>query len=115
MSLVDWDADVITRNVAAQVSQLGACGVLGPAAVRAVVYIEPGGSVGSVGLASGSPLDTEASACAVSRIRKWRLPDDRSHVVRTSFTMNPGQPPTVAGSVRPTVRLVKQVTPRSGR
>jgi len=112
-SLVDWDGEVVARPVAAQVPQLGPCGVLGPAPVRAVVYIEPGGSVGSVGLASPSPLDTEASACAVSRIRRWRLPNDRSHVVRTSFTMNPGAPPTMAeGSPRPAVRLVKRVTPR---
>jgi hypothetical protein len=112
MSLVDWDGEVVARPVAAQVPQLGPCGALGPAAVRAVVYIQPGGSVGSVGLASASPLDTEASACAVNRIRKWRLPNDRSHVVRTSFTMNPGVPPTLAaGPPRPAVRLVKRVTP----
>jgi hypothetical protein len=112
MTVVEWDTEVIARDVASQVGQLAPCGAIGPAPVRAVLYIEPGGGVGSVGLASDSPIDTEASSCAVQHIRRWRLPDDRSHVVRSSFTFNPGSTTVAANVARPPARLVKRVATR---
>lgn len=83
--VIDWDDDVLAREAAQRAGQLASCGKLGPKPVRAVVYIQPGGTVSSVGLACTGPIDQAASACAVEQIRKWRLPDDRRHIVRASF------------------------------
>jgi hypothetical protein len=64
--------------------------------VRAVVYIQPGGTVGSVGLACGGPIDVQASTCAVEQIRKWRLRDDRQHIVRAGFVVSASAAPAPA-------------------
>lgn len=90
--VVDWDDDVLAREAAQRAGQLASCGRLGPKPVRAVVYIQPGGAVASVGLACPGPMDQEASACAVEQIRKWRLPDDRKHIVRASFMVGAPAP-----------------------
>jgi TonB family protein len=90
--VVDWTGEKVARTVAQLSPRLESCGALGPAPVKAVLYIEPGGSVGSVGLASDSPLDVEAASCAVDQIRRWRLRDDRRHVVRTSFSVGGSDP-----------------------
>jgi hypothetical protein len=117
MGLTEWPDDKVARQVAQLSPRLGPCGELGPAPVKAVLYIEPGGQVGSVGLASPSPLDPEAAGCAVEQIRRWRLcggrrgPSpcaiDRHHVVRTSFQVAA----PAAAPPRPPVRLVRR-TPR---
>ena len=96
--IVEWDDGVLARDVAQLSHQLHACGSLGPTPVRAVVYIQPGGSVASVGLACAGPMDVEASACAVEQIRKWRLRDNKSHIVRAGFMVSangaaPAPPP----------------------
>jgi hypothetical protein len=72
-AVVDWAPEKVAREVAQLSPRLGSCGELGPAPVKAVLYIEPGGAVGSVGLASERPLDPEAASCAVDQIRRWRL------------------------------------------
>jgi hypothetical protein len=90
--VIDWDGDVLAREAAQRAPQLASCGRLGPKPVRAVVYIQPGGTVASVGLACPGPIDQAASACAVEQIRKWRLPDDRKHMVRASFTVGGSSP-----------------------
>lgn len=111
LHLVNWGDQIVAREVAPLARQLSAtCGSLGPTAVRAVAYIQPGGAVASVGLASSGPMDTEASACAVEQIRKWRLPGDRGHVVRTGFVVSPGDAPPPAAPQR----LVRRM-PRRGR
>jgi TonB family protein len=85
--VVQWEDGALTKNVAHLTPQLAPCGSLGPKPVRAVVYIQPGGAVSSVGLACPSPIDMTASACAVEQIRKWHLPGDRKHIVRASFVV----------------------------
>jgi hypothetical protein len=104
-AVVDWTDDKVAKEVAQLSPRLGSCGELGPEPVKAVLYIEPGGAVGSVGLASDGPFDVEAATCAVDQIRRWRLRDDRKHVVRTSFQMG----------VPPADRLVKRVPRRRAR
>jgi hypothetical protein len=85
VKVIDRDEEALAHTVARLIPQLASCGSLGPKPVRAVVYIQPGGTVASVGLACPSPIDMSASACAVEQIRKWRLPDDHQHIVRASF------------------------------
>jgi hypothetical protein len=109
-AVVDWAQQKVAREVAQLSPRLAPCGQLGPAPVQAVLYIEPGGAVGSVGLASEGPFDVDAASCAVDQIRRWRLRDDRRHVVRTSFPVvtNASAPP-------PRERLVKRVSRRRSR
>lgn len=110
-TLVNWGDQIVAREVAPLARQLAAtCGSLGPTPVRAVAYIQPGGAVASVGLASPGPMDTEASACVVEQIRKWRLPGDRAHVVRTGFTVSAGDAPPPSAPPR----LVRRM-PRGAR
>jgi hypothetical protein len=109
-AVVDWAREKVAREVAQLSPKLAPCGELGPAPVQAVLYIEPGGTVGSVGLASEAPFDVDAASCAVDQIRRWRLRDDRRHVVRTSF------PVVTSGSAPPArERLVKRVSRRRSR
>jgi hypothetical protein len=86
--VVEWDDAVLARDVAQLSPRLASCGSLGRQPVRAVVYIQPGGTVGSVGLACPGPMDVEASTCAVEQIRKWRLRDNDKHVVRAGFVVS---------------------------
>lgn len=104
--VVAWDPGVLATDVAPLLPQLASCGALGAKKAHAVVYIEPGGAVGSVGLASDEPLEAAAAACVVDQIRTWRLPDDRSHVVRTTLAVAPlpPAPPPRAPAARATKR-----------
>jgi len=92
--VVEWDDGALAHDVAQLSHHLAACGSLGRQPVRAVVYIQPGGTVGSVGLACGGPIDVQASTCAVEQIRKWRLRDDRQHIVRAGFLVSAVPAPT---------------------
>jgi hypothetical protein len=94
--VVEWDDEALSRDVAQLSHHLASCGSLGPQPVRAVVYIQPGGAVGSVGLSCGGPIDVQASTCAVEQIRKWRLRDDRQHIVRAGFLVSATSAPAPA-------------------
>jgi hypothetical protein len=107
--VVDRSPDMLGRDAAQLASSLAGCGALGPEPVRAVVYIQPGGTVASVGLASPGPLDTVASTCAVQQIRKWRLPGDRKRMVRASFEI--ASPSEEAAAPAP--RLVRRLARRA--
>ena len=96
IDLVEWGADLIATELGQQSSRLAACGRLGPKPVRAVLYIEPGGGVASAGLSSDGPLASAVADCLVAEMRAWKLPDDKDHVVRTSF--NVAAPPPAIGS-----------------
>ncbi len=85
--VVESDAQVMAKDVGAQSSQLHTCGWLGATPVRAVAYVKPGGTVASVGLASAGPLNPEVAMCMIEQIRTWKLPDDRTHIVRTTFPL----------------------------
>jgi hypothetical protein len=114
-AVVDWPDDKVAGQLAQLSPRLGPCGELGAGPVKAVLYIEPGGAVGSVGLASESPLDLDAAGCAVDQIRRWKLrqlPIGRKNVVRTSFQV---AVPATAPARPPVVRLVKRVPRRRPR
>lgn len=84
--VVEWRPEEVAKNVDRLRPTLATCGRIGAAPVSAVAYIEPGGRVLSVGLASEGPIDATAATCVVEQVRRnWRLPCDRDHVVRTSF------------------------------
>ncbi len=87
IQVVEWGQELMAKDIGALSPGLGGCGPLGPREVRAVAYIEPGGSVASVGLSCDGPLDGTVGICVIEQIRRWHLPNDRDHVVRTSFPL----------------------------
>jgi TonB family protein len=111
--LVDWKDEAVSKQVAHLVARLAPCGALGQGVVRAVLYIEPGGTVGSVGLASPTPLDVEAATCAVEQMRRWKMRDKRRYVVRTGFALEPpAEPDAEPGTSAAAPRLVKRTSGR---
>jgi hypothetical protein len=92
--VVIWRRGTLRRPIAARLRSLGRCGSPGEQPVHAVAYIKPSGSIASVGLASEGRLEIEAAKCVVGQILKWRLRGDRGHVVRTSFPVSNGAPPS---------------------
>jgi hypothetical protein len=85
LHVIDAGHGVYGRDVGALSPSLASCGRPSEDEVVATAYVQPGGSIGSVGLASPGRLDIMAAICVVEQIRKWRLPVEGSHVVRTSF------------------------------
>ncbi len=73
MPVLDIDGLKIDRDVAAFLPQLASCGPLAKDDVAAIMYIEPNGFPGSVGLAAPAALDEGAATCAVQAIRGWKM------------------------------------------
>ncbi|HXJ23564.1 MAG TPA: TonB family protein [Polyangia bacterium] len=93
VAVLDIDHTKAEHDVATLMPQLAACGRIADEDVNAIVYIEPNGLPGSVGLAGAAALDEDAGDCVVQTIRGWRLSIARPGlVVRTNFTI----PPTLA-------------------
>jgi hypothetical protein len=78
----------IEHDLAAFLPQLASCGRLAKDTVAAIMYIEPNGFPGSVGLAANVALDEDAADCAVQTIQRWKmsavLP---GRVLRANFTI----------------------------
>jgi TonB family protein len=72
-TVLDIDGLKIDHDVAAFLPQLAACGPLAREPVVVIIYIEPNGFPGSVGLAAGVALDEDAGDCAVQTIRRWKM------------------------------------------
>lgn len=94
--VVERPTERLKRTVAARMPSLNRCGAPGEKPVEAVAYITPRGKVVSVGLQSTGRIDTVAAMCVVGQIRRWRLPGDRGHLVRTSFPVSATRRLTVA-------------------
>ncbi len=96
-----WDQNIMAKDLDAQSTTLQSCGPVSAEPVQAVAYVRPGGAVTSVGLSSAGILDTMNAMCVVEQIRKWRLPADGAHVVRSSFPLSvmlSPPPPSAASS-----------------
>jgi hypothetical protein len=73
VAVLDIDGLKIDRDLAAFLPQLASCGRIAREPVSAIMYIEPTGFPGSVGLAAGSALDESAGQCAVRTIQRWKM------------------------------------------
>jgi hypothetical protein len=106
-TVVEWNPRRYGRALTSKVPSLGRCGSPGEGAVSAVAYVRPGGRVVSVGFSSDKPIDTLAAKCVVDRIMTWRLPSERTHLVRTSFPITSGKRAEegTAAAFGPTARL----------
>jgi hypothetical protein len=88
MTVVDYPGDAMASDISEAMLDMDPCPPLGDKPVQAVAYIEPRGSVGSIGLASEGAIDPDAGICAVKQIHNWRLPGEPGHVLRTTFALN---------------------------
>ena len=88
MAVLDIDGIKIDHDVAAFLPQLAACGHLAKEPVVAIMYIEPSGFPGSVGLAADAPLDESAAECAVKTIHRWKMSATLpGRVLRANFSI----------------------------
>jgi TonB family protein len=88
--VLDLDGPKVERDVAAFLPQLASCGQLTADAAMAIIYIEPNGFPGSVGLAAGSALDEDVGDCMVQTIRRWRMSATLpGRVLRANFAIPP--------------------------
>jgi TonB family protein len=111
MAVLDIDGLKVDRDVAAFLPQLAACGRLAKEAVDAIMYIEPDGFPGSVGLASNVALDEGAGQCVVETIRRWKMSATLpGHVLRANFSI-----PTVIATAEPPPRAVSSASARRRR
>jgi len=91
-SVIPWSGEEMARHLYGISTGLASCGSIGTADVDVIAYVEPGGTVGSVGFASEGPLDPSAADCAASLMRKVRISDAptgarSSIVLRATFPM----------------------------
>jgi TonB family protein len=111
VTVLDIDGLKIDHDLAAFMPQLAACGPVAKEAVAAIMYIEPTGFPGSVGLAAGTALDEDAGDCVVQTIRRWKmsavLP---GHVLRANFSI-----PTMIATADPPRRAVSSASVRRRR
>ena len=81
----------VEHDLSVFLPQLAACGQLAPEERDApIVYIEPNGFPGSVGLAAGSALDEDVGDCMVQTIRTWKMSATLpGRVMRATFSIPP--------------------------
>ena len=72
-AVLDVDGLKFDHDLSVFMPQLAACGQLTFEGANAVVYIEPNGFPGSVGLAAGTMLDEDVGDCMVQTIRGWKM------------------------------------------
>ena len=91
-SVVPWSGEELARRLYGISTDLAGCGAVAATDVDVIAYVEPGGSVGSVGFASEGSLDPSAADCAAALMRKVRINDapTTAHsriVLRATFPM----------------------------
>lgn len=72
-AVLDVDGLKFDHDLSVFLPQLAACGQLTFEGANAVMYIEPNGFPGSVGLAAGTTLDEDVGDCMVQTIRRWKM------------------------------------------
>jgi TonB family protein len=93
VEVLDVDNPKLEHDIATLLPQLSGCGQLAPEGVSAMIYIEPNGSPGSVGLATAAALDEDVGDCMVQTIRGWKISVGvPGLVVRANFSI----PSTIA-------------------
>jgi TonB family protein len=91
LEVLDVDGPKVDHEVAALLPQLAACGQLAAEGVNAIVYVEPNGFPGSVGLATAAALDEDVGDCMVQTIRGRRMSMAvPGLVVRANFSIPSG-------------------------
>lgn len=71
--VLDVDGPKVEHAWATLLPQLAACGAVADGQVNAIVWVEPNGVAGSVGLATEAAVDEEAGDCVVQTIRGFHM------------------------------------------
>src|SRR5206468_12480297 len=78
------------RDLSVFLPQLAVCGQLAAEDANAIIYIEPNGFPGSVGLAAATTLDEDVGDCMVQTIRGWKMSATLpGRVMRATFSIPP--------------------------
>jgi TonB family protein len=90
VAVLDVDGMKMERDLSVLLPRLAACGQLAAMDANAIVYIEPNGFPGSVGLAASTTLDEDVADCMVQTIRGWKMSSTLpGHVMRAAFNIPP--------------------------
>jgi TonB family protein len=100
MAVLDLDGTKIEHELSGLLPRLAACGRLASDVVTAIMYIEPNGFPGSVGLAAATNFDEGVADCIVHTIRHSRMSTVLpGRVLRCNFSI-----PGVVASAEPSTR-----------
>jgi hypothetical protein len=94
-SVIPWSGEEMARHLYGISTDLASCGAIGAADVDVIAYVEPGGTIGSVGFASEGSLDSTAADCAAALMRKVRI-SDAPTAARSSIVLRATFPMTLA-------------------
>jgi hypothetical protein len=94
-SVIPWNGEELARRLHGISTDLAGCGAIGTADIDVIAYVEPGGTVGSVGFASEGSLDPSAAGCAASLMRGVRI-SDAPTAARSSIVLRATFPMTLA-------------------
>ena len=90
LAVLDADGMKVDHDLSVLMPQLAVCGQLAALDASAIIYIEPNGFPGSVGLSAGTTLDEDVGDCMVQTIRRWKMSATLpGHVMRASFNIPP--------------------------
>jgi TonB family protein len=90
VAVLDIEGLKVEHDLSVFLPQLAVCGQVAPEGATAVVYIEPNGTPGSVGLAAGGTLDEDVGDCMVQTIRTWKMSATLpGRVMRATFNIPP--------------------------
>ncbi|HEX4406876.1 MAG TPA: AgmX/PglI C-terminal domain-containing protein [Polyangia bacterium] len=109
--VLDIDGVKIDHDISVFLPQLAACGRLAAEPVVAIMYIEPSGFPGSVGLATEAALDEAAAECAVKTIQRWKMSASLpGRVLRANFSI-----PRVISNGQAAAEPSREASSASGR
>ena len=106
------DGAKIERDISGLLPRLAACGRLATDDVTAIMYIEPSGFPGSVGLSGATTLDEAVAGCIIQTIRRSRMTASLpGYVLRCNFSI----PPLLASAEPPSRRAASSGVGRKRR
>jgi hypothetical protein len=90
LAVLEVDGLKFDHDLSVLLPQLAVCGQLAALDASAMIYIEPSGHPGSVGLAAGTTLDEDVGDCMVQTIRRWKMSSTLpGRVMRATFSIPP--------------------------
>ncbi len=88
MAVMELDGPKIEHDISGLLPRLAACGRLAADDVTAIMYIEPSGFPGSVGLAAATNFDESVAGCIIHMIQHSRMSTVLpNHVLRCNFNI----------------------------
>jgi TonB family protein len=112
VAVLDCEAERVEHDLMVLLPRLASCGQLASEGASAVIYIEPNGTPGSVGLSVGAAMDEDVADCMVQTIRGWKMSATiPTRVTRATFMI----PPVIATAEAAPSRRAQTVSHRRRR